>query len=93
MKETPYDVELKSLLGEQARINQELGEVRLKRAKFLCPFEIGDTLIDRKGKKARIVSINSGYGDYALRGAIIRKDGKPGRITRLYSWDDWKKEE
>ena len=93
IKESPYDTRIKSLEEEANRVGTELAEEQLKRAIFLCPFEMGDILVDRKGKRAKIVKISSAYRDYRMDGAMIRKDGTPGRVARLYDWDDWKKEE
>ncbi len=93
MTESPYDIEIESLGKEFDRIGEELSEAKLKRARYLCPFEIGDILVGRSGKRASVTEIYSGYNDdYNVKGAIIRKDGTSGRIARLYSWDDWTKE-
>ena len=94
MKQSPYDTEIEALEAEQGRISSELSEVRLKRATFLCPFNVGDILVSgRNGKKAKLGGIFSSYSGYKMTGGIIRKDGTPGRIATLYEWDIWRKEE
>ena len=93
MKESPYDAEIKKLEEEEDRIIGELREAENKRANFLCPFKVGDSLINRNNKKAVVMRIYNRYSGYAMNVSMIRKDGTQGRIARAYEWDDWKKEE
>ena len=92
MGKSPYDAEIKKLEVERDRIGSELSEARDKRAKFICPFKIGDTLINRNNKKAVVVRIYAGYSDYQMNISMTRKDGTPGRIAKAYDWDSWEKE-
>ena len=91
-KESPYDAEIKKLEEEEDRIGSELREAEDKRANFLCPFKVGDSIINRKNKKAVVVRIYASYSDYAMNISMIRKDGTQGRIARAYDWDNWEKE-
>ena len=93
MKQSPYDNEIKKLEEERGRIRSELREAKDKRANFLCPFKVGDSLINKNNKKAVVKRIYDGYSDYTMNVSMIRKDGTQGRIARAYDWDDWKKEE
>ena len=93
MKESPYDAEIKKLEEEEDRIGSELREAEDKRANFLCPFKLGDSLINKNNKNAVVVRIYAGYSDYEMNVSMIRKDGTQGRIAKAYKWDNWKKEE
>lgn len=50
----------------------------------------GDVVIDRKGRKAKIFSMQS--EDHVIGiGTRIKKNGSEGAEIKLYSWDNWKK--
>ncbi len=93
MKQSPYDGEIKKLEEERGRIGGELVEAKNKRANFLCPFKVGDSLTSGKTKRGVVVSIYASWSSYVMDVSLLRKDGTQGRIARVYDWEDWEKEE
>ena len=91
MKESPYDNEIKKLEEEQKRIGAELSEANQRKADFLCPYKVGDILVDKKGRQARVAKIYPGYMGYHVKLQYILKSGKEGLVThKLYVLDGWK---
>lgn len=86
LPETPYD---KRIL-ELENYAKELTELKTRRAVYLCPFNVGDVLISKRGKVAKIADIGNSYNGYMMHGEFRRKDGTYGRYGELSSWDEWK---
>lgn len=61
----------------------------------VCPYKIGDVLVDRLGRQARVTKITGGNGysyEYKLFGVNVKKDGSDGAAHELAWWNDWKKD-
>ena len=92
---TEYDAQIAELITQEEKLCQQREGLEQLRAEQLCPFKVGDVLIDRRGHKAVVKAIFAPSWQsegYAMRGAMLRKDGSEGRIAKLYIWDKWKKE-
>jgi len=89
---TPYDNEIAKLETDIGNLKEELSVLRQRRVNFLCPFKIGVTLVNNKGKKAEVTGIYPSFGkDYRIKGRYILKNGGLGlAIHTLYDWDGWK---
>ena len=94
--------ELKHLIGEDAQTIREASgrraENRAELALLLCPYKVGDTIVDKRGRHAVISKIQPGRysmgNDFALYGHILKKDKTPGKLERtLYHYDSWRKAE
>ena len=83
-----------SALDEQVRqLSASRLRLAVEKAKIVCPFFVGQVLVDRKGRRARYVGIHTdgrSYPLYAL--ARLRTDGSTGQIIPLYTWDEWRPE-
>jgi len=91
MKESPYDNEIKKLEEEQKRIGAELSEANQRKADFLCPHKVGDILVDKKGRQAKVSRIYAGWGDYCMKLRYILKSGALGTQSHeFYDFDEWK---
>ena len=88
---TPYDKEIAELELHLEADRKSLSALNKRKAAYLCPYEVGQRLVDKRGKKSEIVSITMSYSKYSLTGRDVLKDGNLGRRThRLYDWDGWK---
>lgn len=80
-------------IAEDEQITQGLAksELRLELANLMCPFKVGDIIVNDKGKKFYIDAILGGgeFQDaYNLIGARVKKNGEPyNEKNRIYSWD------
>jgi hypothetical protein len=81
---------LKRETEELNRVNARVNELKLALAIAQCPYKIGDIVVNKKGKRARITEITTGYQTYQLIGATIRKDGSDGAVGMLAWWQEWK---
>ena len=101
---TPSDVDLVQDLDEKIAIVEialdrargELAELRRRRVALVCPYSVGDIMVNQRGERGRITAIN--YADnnkgYGLLGRKVKKDGANSEYNQYfnYSWDNWKKE-
>ncbi len=87
--------QIEELESQQRSIRLKLEPLYQERAEANTPFSIGDVLVDRTGRRARVVRISEGWsqGSPNILGLRLRKDGKEGRKMVLYSWDKWQKEQ
>ncbi len=93
MKQTPFDTDIVATEKVERDVRSRLNQLLQERAEYLCPFKVGQQLVNKRGKKAVITRIGSeGYGDgYRLTGRSLKANGKPGaKERRLYEWDGWK---
>jgi hypothetical protein len=81
---TPFDDAIESL-------EKELADITQKRAEYICPFKVGDVLVNKYGKVAKVLRIYPGYAGYRMNGEYRRKNGTYGRVGELSGWADWKK--
>ena len=92
---TEYDDKIAELITQEEALRLERLGLEFLRALALCPFKVGDVLIDRRGHKAVLKEISASSWQpesYAMRGAMLRKDGSEGRIAKLDIWAEWEKE-
>jgi hypothetical protein len=94
IKPSKYDVEIRKLATEIEESKVKLTELKDLRANELCPFKVGDILINSNGKKAKVTAINSqGYAfdGYSMVGSIQLKNGEfsDKKLSRLFA-DEWK---
>ena len=83
MNKSKYDDEIQ-------RLEDRLEELQRKRADELCPFKIGDEVINKFGKRGRVVSILISYAGGLARIQLYKRNGELGnRITKGYEWDSW----
>lgn len=89
--------EVKRLEDRRGEIGNQIGEISQNLATLICPYSVGDVLVNKKGERARIKRIRySGFEfgcGYLLNGVYIKKDGSDGiRRCHFYGTDAWKKE-
>jgi hypothetical protein len=90
MKETKYDAEIKELESQVELLEAKLNALNQMRAEELCPLKVGDIVVSKNGKEAKITAIYPRFGEYAMNGAYINKNGLAGKANhRLYGWDNW----
>ena len=91
---TPYDAEIAQLEADLKRLHNELGILNQRKADFLCPYEIGQVMVDERSKRAKITNISLDWGgNYRLTAHYVLKDGTIGKQPhRLYNFGGWKPE-
>ena len=89
--ETEYDKKIAELEAAETELRLQRHGLEELRAKFLCPFKVGDILINEKGKRVIVRTISPSWGSYLMKGNMLRKDGSEGRLAKLYDWDNWRK--
>ena len=95
MKQTPFDTDIEVAEKIANDTKNSLAQLKRERAEYLCPFRVGQQLVNNRGKKAVITLIGSeDFGNgYRLTGQVLKSNGKLGvREGRLCEWDGWKEE-
>ena len=84
------------ILAQLDPIEKHIREYEQRRAELLCPYKVGDVLVNDRGERAQIVAIrrpgifDKGYG---LSGRYIKKDGTPWKNRTASFWSGtWTKE-
>ncbi|KKL98289.1 hypothetical protein LCGC14_1825900 [marine sediment metagenome] len=89
------DYRIAELETRHRLLGEELNALRLERAITVCPYSIGQVMIQgrgvRGGQRARIRAIRSDGGmGYRLLGVLLKQDGSEGkRITEFRNCDEW----
>ncbi len=77
-------------------MNNQLKKVRQNIAELLCPFEVGDRIVntEERSQKAVIYSIRSGWKGFEVTVNKIKKDGDLYKYTNdLWKPEKWEKEQ
>ncbi len=95
MLETPYDVDIKIREEQLAVLKNELGALYQKRAESLCPFKVGQVVVNEQGWRAKIQGIDplpiTPY--FRMYGERYLRNGRIGsRFQNLGSEEGWKLE-
>lgn len=74
-------------------LQTELNKFEQMIAEMVCPFKVGDRLINRAGEIFVLQIIYADCGDdYGMKGRKLKKEGVLGKVLReLYNFDGWKK--
>src|SRR5487761_2366167 len=85
-----FESELKDLKTRRDRVmglifdplNTRIRVLEQKLAELKCPFQVGDVLVNDRGDRAQVETIEppTGHGDdkdYSLSGFYVKKNGKP----------------
>lgn len=88
MTDTPYDTIIAELVIERDRITEQLNKQTQLRALYICPFTVGQTIINGRGV---VTNIRPCYGEsYRLAVRYLKKNGEPGLKPReVYDWEGW----
>lgn len=94
-QESPYDKEVSILKKSIEEIEIKLAKVEQRRADYLCPYKVGQMLVNSKGRQAKIVVIKPArWNDkgYDLTGYYVLANGTLGKVRHeLYSFEGWVK--
>jgi hypothetical protein len=82
--------EVKKKTNEVNKAFDKLHEAEEALALAVCPFKIGQVIINNNGRKARVRRITRGYPEFKIYGANIKKDGSDGAEVELPWYQDWK---
>ncbi len=96
---TEFDEQIRQLEAAFIQMSHKINELYQKRALVLCPFRVGDIVIDDLKDKYQVTAIITGrYASvsewdrgYEVLGGKIRKDGSVGVERQL--WRDLTKAE
>lgn len=103
---TPEQIkaELSILQSRRNELDARIYGLRLRLAIYDCPFQVGETLVNRGGERARIDGIGPSQhrrASYSMRGVYLKKDGTPAmnpgrdntrpRHCEFYEWDEWRR--
>lgn len=105
---TPDEIrnEISELQAKRGEIDARLGALRIRLALIICPYRVGEELVNRHGVKARISEIVAPSGTdefekgYGLRGFYLKKDGEPQkmpgrsfgpRYCAFAEWEGWER--
>lgn len=104
MKPQEINDEIKVLVARQSDDHAREYQLRLRVALDACPYKIGETLVNRRGEKARVdgIGIPSWRNEeYSLSGVYLKADGTPAmnpgrdnkrpRVCNFDSMDEWKR--
>ncbi len=92
MKETQYDAEITELEDNIKVLTQKLYGLKQKRAEETCEFQVGDKVVDIRGRVGEVEKVWASYDDADVFIRLYKKDGSRGlRSTEAYSWDKWEK--
>ena len=88
------DEQIRALEEQIDELSEKLKNLKREKAMLLCPYRIGEILVDRHGRQARLINIlSSSWQDYRMVGVFLKKDGTEGKRTgELYPWDGWKRQ-
>ena len=76
-------------------MNNQLKKIRQNIAEQLCPFEVGDSIVNTedRSQKAVVYSIRSGWKGFDVTVNKIKKDGDLYKYTNdLWNPEKWEKE-
>jgi hypothetical protein len=78
MKETPFDKEIEQAQNARKEAQTCLDSLLQRKAEYLCPFKVGDTLVSEKGRKVVVTRIMDHYllCGYRLFGKLTLASGK-----------------
>jgi len=88
------DKQIKALEEQIDELREKLKNLKQEKAELLCPYRVGEILVDKHGRQAKLATIiPSSWQDYEMIGTFLKKDGTEGKRTgELYSWDGWKRQ-
>lgn len=88
-REVLYNKYIKPVMDERESL-------RMRLAVLTSPFDVGDTIVSRCGRKGKVVNITFGKyegDDYKIFIRNIKKDGSEGVERQAQLWDKWERVE